>query len=192
MLENYKNFLGNLVKINKYFHKKHNTYQYQVNFRSKEISNTLQNLANFINKSFEAKLVIPITWNILRGIFDGDGCFVFLNNNNSLKFNITTCSIKLSNQIKDFLINNGYSPTITKSKNIYNINLYKKLELIRLFKDLYKGSDIYLIRKYQKLATFVEKSTIKNTLNSGKDTLLTLSEASNEERAETIIGAPTY
>lgn len=35
----------------------------------------LERVANFHNKSFDAKIYIPITYNILRGILDGDGGF---------------------------------------------------------------------------------------------------------------------
>ena len=33
----------------------------------------LDRKGNFKNKSFSCKIYCPITWTILRGIFDGDG-----------------------------------------------------------------------------------------------------------------------
>lgn len=200
MLENFARFLSPKMNVNKYIHKKYKTYQYYIKFRNIEIQEYLQNQANFVDKSHKAEIYCSLNWNILRGIFDGDGSIITPSRERDhIIFSITSASEILINQINDFFISNNYNSSIyeynpqinnPKLSKIYYLRISRKKDLLRLFIDLYKGSDTYLIRKYQKLATFVEKSTKKNTLNSGNDTLLTLSETSLEGRAETIIGAP--
>lgn len=168
LLEHFANFLGPKVKVNKYFHKTHSKYQYYVMTRDKKVINHLKTLANFYNKSFSLELYKEINWNIIRGAFDGDGGITYLNNNKSLRWYICGNSKKFLKQIEKFLKKEGFNPTITQ-QGIWYVNLYKKEEIKKLFELLYKDADIFLKRKYEKLATFVEKSMEKNTLNSGKE-----------------------
>lgn len=157
ILERFCDFLGYSIKINKYFATAHNKYQYQVNFRQPDVVNWLQQKANFVNKSFEAALYIPMTWDILRGIFDGDGSVVLINK--SLRFFICGKAPILMYQIRNFLVSCGYHPTINTDKTgLITVNLYRKSEITRLFQELYEDTDLFLNRKHQIMATFVEKS----------------------------------
>lgn len=169
MLENFARFLSNKVKVNKYFHKGHNKFQYYVKTRSDIVIEYLKTVAQFKNKSFDLVLYKGMNWNILRGVFDGDGGVVYLNEGKSLKWFICGNSMLFINQVYEFLRSNGYNPTITSSNGTYYVNLYRKKELLTLFNHLYSDGCTYLIRKYNILATFLEKSKMTNTLNSGND-----------------------
>jgi len=160
MLYRYANFLGTKVNVNSYFHKNHNKFQYEVKVRNEEITIFLQKQAQFINKSEKLQLFIPLTWAILRGITDGDGGFIKLGKTkNQLRWFVVSKSKKFIVQIYEFLVKEGYHPTITGNyESCYYVNLYRKTELCNFFKDLYQDTDVYLKRKYSILATFYEKS----------------------------------
>lgn len=168
ILEELAKFLGPKVKLNKYFHNTHGKYFYYVKTRSKEVINYLHTTANFINKSYDLALYIPLNFHLLRVVFDGDGGVTFLNHGNSLKWFVCSASKVFIYQIKSFLESQGFNPTLTKSKNLYYVNLYRISEISKLFTLLYQDADIFLIRKYEKMATFLEKSKMENSLNSGK------------------------
>ena len=171
ILYEFAKFLGNKVKVNKYFHKQHNKYQYYVNIRHIKTLNYLKNKANFINKSQDAEIYTNLNWDIFRGIFDGDGGILNLQNKTRIRFFICGASLTLLKQLKLFLENNGFNPTITKNKNnVYYLNLYRNKELLKLYKNLYKDTNcVFLKRKHDKMATFIKKLIKKNTLNSGKE-----------------------
>lgn len=177
LLEQFAIFLGDKVKVNKYFSKNHNKYQYYVKFRSKLIEKYLKTLACFDNKSKNLELYIPINYELLRGIFDGDGSVIYTNNKQSLRWFICTASEKFANQLFQFLIEENYNPTITNYRGIFYVNLYRKNELNILFGNLYKDTDMFLYRKHNRWATFLGKPIKKNNLNSGKVVSPTLSEA---------------
>lgn len=157
ILENFAKFLGKEVKVNKYFHKTHNKYQYYVKGKNIELMEYLKTLANFNNKSKELELYRPISWEMLRGIFDGDGSVVLVNNDKSMRWFVTSASEIFINQIYDFLKKGGYNPTITSYKGIFCVNLYRKKELNSLFENLYNDTNMFLKRKHIKMATFLGK-----------------------------------
>lgn len=66
---------------------------YHVNISNNEAIEWLERKANFIRKSYSAKLYVPLNWNILRGIIDGDGSMIFSNKYH--KISITSASITL-------------------------------------------------------------------------------------------------
>ena len=159
ILYEFAKFLSNKVRVNRYFHRKHNKFQYYVNTRHKETLKYLESKANFINKSKDAEIYTKINWNIFRGIFDGDGGILNLQNNTRLRFFICGASLKLINQLKNFLEKEGFNPTITKNKNnVYYLNLYRNKELLKLYNYLYKDTNcVFIKRKHDKLATYIKK-----------------------------------
>jgi hypothetical protein len=157
ILQKYANFLSPLVKVNKYFHKKHNKYQYEVKFKSLEIVNHLQSMAEFNNKSYDLYLKTDLNWHILRGIIDGDGGMTFLNNKKTLTISIFSKSKLFLLQINDFLINKGFSPKLTIDKRgLWKLTLYKVEEVLKIGSLLYSDASIFLKRKYMKWLAFLE------------------------------------
>lgn len=105
-------------------------------------------------------LTVPITFDLLRGIIDGDGGFS--PTKKGVKMTIASGSISFANQIKDFLEYNGYHPTLNETRTdrintMYTINLYRREELFRLYVDLYKDAYPFMKRKKDKLGYLLQK-----------------------------------
>jgi len=159
MLEQFASFLDSRVNVNRYFHTKHNKYQYEVKFKNPDTVEYLKNRAIFYKKSFNLRFNIPLNWDIFRGISDGDGGFYSINNEKGIKWTLTSASYAFTIQVKKFLENGGYHPTLVrKLPNMHILSLYRQKEIKKLFTDLYQDANIFLKRKYLKLATFLEKS----------------------------------
>lgn len=155
MLKNFAEFLSPTVKVNKYFAKAHNKYQYYVKIKNDDVIKYLESKANFKNKSFDLYLKTSLNYNILRGIIDGDGCVLI--SNNLLRLQICTKSEQFANQLKDFFISEGFSPKINKDKRgLLSVNLFRQDELVKLKTFLYSDASIFLERKYRIWLAFLE------------------------------------
>lgn len=159
VIENFKKFLGNSVMIKTIIHSKYKTIGYRVDFKKAAVAQKLVSYGITPKKSFTLNLNIPITFSMLLGIFEGDGHFVFLGKNkNQGKLGITSASVDFLNQIKEFLVLNGFYCTITQSDSLYNLNMHRKQDLIKLYYKLYQNAPYSLKRKREKFGSFVEKS----------------------------------
>jgi intein-encoded DNA endonuclease-like protein len=167
MLELFAKFLGPEVKVNKYFHKKHQKLQYEVKVRNLLLLKNLQKLGNFHNKSYDAELYIPINFSLLRGIIDGDGS-VNKCNKSSAKIQIFGKSFRLIKQIEGFLHLQNISPIIKINKQgVYILSVYKQKDVLYLYNNMYISTDLCLIRKKHKFGPLLEKSRRVNSVNSG-------------------------
>ena len=122
---------------------------YRIGFKSLENCNTLKSYGIIPRKTKKLELKIPLTFNILRGIIDGDGSISHTNRGNSLRIEICTASEKFANQIFNFLTTEQFNPTLTCNNKLYSINLYRKKEIESLYNKLYT-SDTYLFLKRKK------------------------------------------
>lgn len=122
-----------------------------VAFINKKVADFLKSIGITPRKSLTIKLNIELNWSILRGIFDGDGS-IRSRKDGSMETLITSGSIELINQIKDFLIFHNIKYSITTSnrgKNpCYNIFILAKNRKY-FFEKLYENATIKLERKYQ-------------------------------------------
>lgn len=171
IVEEFRDFVSPKLKLQKVFQKLNNSYMYAVSFVNTEAEEWLRRKGNFNNKSFECKIYTPINWNILRGIFDGDGGFH--PNNGHLDFFICSKSLVFIEQIKFFLNKEGFYPHIKKRENgngnsLYYIEIYKIKEVLRLGELMYNNAHIFIKRKYERWLAFYE-SRRAYTLNSGKE-----------------------
>lgn len=112
------------AKITKTFQKVNSSYMWSASITNSEALEFLERAGNFHNKSFDAKLYIPITYNILRGIIDGDGGF-YRQNKNALKLSICGKSLVFMKQIEYFLIKEGYTPRLFEHNNLYYIQIVR-------------------------------------------------------------------
>lgn len=147
------------ARLNRYYNSHHKEYQYYVMKRSSSIIKYLEGIANFNNKGKEAELYIDLNWDIFRGILDGDGSFVETNGGSTLRMSIASGSLTLSKQIYNFLISEGLSPRLSKSKSdVYYVNIDRRDSLIKLYENMYSnGNCIKIERKYNLLATYVKR-----------------------------------
>lgn len=155
-------------RISKTLQKLNNSYMWSVSITNEEAYEWLIRRGNFINKSYEAKVYIPINYNILRGILDGDGGIAKTNNKSTLRFYICGKSYPFIQQIAKFLIKEGYNPTITCQRKLWYVNLYRCVEVLKFGKQLYKNAHIFCKRKYERWLAFYE-SRKANGVNSGKE-----------------------
>ena len=171
MIELFRNWASPNSKITKTYQKINGSYMYSVTITNREAEEWLRRKANFYRKSYEAKLYIPLNWNILRGIFDGDGGFL-QHNKNYLRFMICSASYTFIQQIYYFLVKNNINPKFRirkkSNKSVYYIYVYKQDDVIKIGKLMYNNAHIYLNRKYEKWLAFYE-SKRANGVNSRKE-----------------------
>lgn len=153
MLEKFAKFLGEKVKVNSYFSKSHNKIQYEVKVRNKILSNNLKKLAIFENKSFDLNLLIPLNFDILRGIIDGDGyvgkkkCIIKIFSN----------SINFLKTIQDFLLLNNVHCCIKQEKTVKSLHINKQKDVLFLYEKMYYLTELFLIRKKDNYGSLLEK-----------------------------------
>lgn len=129
----------------------------------------LESLGFSNKKTFVGSLSIPLTYDILRGIIDGDGCIT----KNSI--NISSSNSDIVKYIVDFFVSEKVQfhlrTTLPEQKKGLTKPHYTIcISICRnrmLFDKLYNKNCVKLDRKYLKWVSRIVKST-KNTVNSGK------------------------
>ena len=175
LVKTFRDWASPNTKLSYIKSKKYGTYMCSCSFTNEEANNWLVRKGQFYNKSYNCKIYCSITWNILRGIFDGDGGFA-VENKKGLRFFICGFSEMFIDQILYFLTKNDikahklYVPPCKNHKNgLYYINVYNNSDIIKIGLNMYSNAHIYLKRKYEKWLTFYESRRDKYTLNSGKE-----------------------
>jgi transposase-like protein len=159
-----------------YVHQKINgSFMASVNITNNEAVEWLYRKGNFKNKSYFCKIYCPITWNILRGIFDGDGGF-HKANKDGLHFFICGFSKDFMIQVNTFLQKQGIKSNIRFAEpdkwhknGLYYVDVTNYADVIKIGINMYCNAHIYLKRKYERWLTFYENKRDKYTLNSGKE-----------------------
>lgn len=170
IVETFRDWVSPNSKISKVLQKRNNSFMYSFNFTNIETEEWLNRKGNFKNKSYKCKIYTPITWNILRGIFDGDGGFH--SSCNHLDFFICGKSRIFLEQIKLFLEKQGFCPYLKErnkgqDNNLFYLEIHRIKEVLRLGEIMYSNAHIFIKRKYEKWLTFYENRRVY-TLNSGK------------------------
>lgn len=151
----YIKFLDNKVKYSI------DAKQYRVSFNHEDTYKTLINYGIVPNKSLILKINIPITFDMLRGIIDGDGSWIKINKD-SLKCIIFSASQEFIEQIKNFLdlneIESNINVSINGRKNpIYHVSINKHHDVIKLLNNLYENDNcVYLERKLNKIKSVID------------------------------------
>lgn len=166
LIEEFLNWSAPEAKVTKTLQKINNSYMWSAAITNREALEWLERKANFRNKSFDAKLYIPITYHLLRGIIDGDGGF-YPQNRNAIKISICGKSLTFLKQIQFFLNKEGYHSSLFEHNNLYYIQIVRVEDVLKLGTNLYENAHIFCKRKYEKWLAFYE-SRRTNTLNSGK------------------------
>lgn len=182
IVEELNDFLKKTTPVSRTYHSTHKYVAYECRFRDKRglVLDWLRRKCNFINKSYEAKLYVPINYNILRGIIDGNGSIMLKEPDSPLKYTvISICgrSRAFMEQIKFFLNKEGYKVTErTREDGLITISVCRRLDVLRLGYNLYNNANIFLMRKYLNWSHYYENSRTNNRLNSVKEWHLTLSQ----------------
>lgn len=192
ILYHWRKFLENKVTIKTFTRKRDNRTYYEISFKNQSIVDYLNKFGITERKTFTLRLPY-INWNIIRGVFDGDGCLtVDKRTMSSWRFEICSASINFIHQLNDFFVENGLHPIVTREKNYYNISIGRLPELYYIYTNIYKDSSYFLSRKYEKFWPLVEKFTSKHSVNSvkGRENHKTEPSLITEEGAETRNGGP--
>jgi hypothetical protein len=190
----FKEFLNNKCSINEHLDKKDNIIYYKISFMNKDICKYLDSFGITPRKSLTLKLKY-INWEVLLGIFDGDGSLSKDSRSLSMKFKIASGSIDFLNQIKTFLqLNEINSAIYHSSGNCYELIVQKSENVYKIYSNMYKNTSYFLRRKYDKFGPLVEKFTRQNSVNSGDEETTSNPEPSLNgdiiEGAETRNGIP--
>ena len=193
ILEHWREFLEKRVDIKAYTRKSDSRTYYEIKFKNQEIADFYKSYGITERKTFTLKLPY-INWNVILGIFDGDGCLTIEHktpNSYSWRFSICSASIDFINQLNDFFVEQGFHPITRKIKNYYDISLGRKLELEILYANIYKESSYFLHRKYEKFWQPIGKPIGQPSVNSVKGMDNHKTEPSLiQEGAETRNGVP--
>lgn len=123
---------------------------------SKIMYDDLKKIGMDENKSYTVRLPKindNLMRHLLRGYFDGDGSLCLTNK--SFEVSFTTASKLFSDDVIAYLKKNGYHPSIYSyvsdfDTKMYTISLCRKSEKIRFLDYIYKDSNVYLDRKYNR------------------------------------------
>lgn len=101
---------------------------------------------------------IELNWDILRGYFDGDGSA-----HKKGGWTVTTGSEVWAKRIKEFLIKNNINPNINVYGNdCYKVCVWKKEDLKKLVKNMYKNKIFYLEYKFKRLEPYISDDISKS------------------------------
>jgi len=88
----------------------------------------------------------------LLGYFEGDGCVTFCKKSRSVSF---ACQKQMSEDICDFLRENGIFSSIYFRKYVYIVSVCRIADIKKLYNLFYEGSSIFMKRKKQKYEKLV-------------------------------------
>lgn len=159
MVESFRDFINPKAKVSKILQKKFNTYMYMYSVRNDSIAKWLEDRGNFINKSYNCDIYIPLTPNILRGIFDGDGYWHLTKN--TIHWGICGKSKIFLEKIQSYLKNNDINSSLVKRNKgndnyLYYLEIHKTVDIVKVANLMYKDAHIFLTRKYDKWHLFEE------------------------------------
>jgi len=161
MVAEFRDFVCPKNKVYTILQKRYNTYMYSCSIRNDGIADWLEKRGNFLNKSYQCDIYIPLTWNILRGIFDGDGYWHSTNNNHTMTWGVCGKSKIFLTKIQDFLNLHDIKSYLTlKSKGrkyaLYYLEVFKLCDTVKLAHLMYNDAHICLKRKYDTRHLFEE------------------------------------
>lgn len=156
-LEHWCKFLKGKLSIHRRLRCGKESFYSDVTFKNIDIVEYFSNFGIVPNKTFIIQLSY-INWDVIRGLFDGDGCLVKDKRCNSWKFEIVTASDKLAQQLQEFYKNNGLTSHINYHSGLYKVKIGKRNDLIKIFKLLYKDSSYFLKRKYDKFLPIIQET----------------------------------
>lgn len=127
----------------------------QGSYNSKPTTYWFKTTFNITNKkALILNPTIDLDWDIIHGYFDGDGCIrlgkTSNKHNERYEAKFTTGSLIWANRIKEFLLKNNINSSIKQKGNAYDINIYNKSNIYKLYKNLYQHNTSKLMYKYNR------------------------------------------
>jgi hypothetical protein len=166
VLKSYKRFLNYPVAIRSELQKKYNVVCFNVGFCEHDAYQTLINIGFTPNKSYDFILSnIPITWDLMRGYFDGDGCFYYqkettkAKRSSSSKICFTSASLIFLEQISSFLTENGITRCGIRKDKTGNwvLTVNRNEDILHFYNNIYHKASYFLQRKYENFGSYYEE-----------------------------------
>lgn len=150
----------------------------QIDISSKVLSESLQDLGYGERKTYKC-INLPnidksLIRHFIRGYFDGDGCITYSVREPNLKnreknprlvcrFEIAAKTDSLIKDIQEVLTESGISTNINylKSSDSYRLYSCSREQIINIFNYLYKDSNFYLSRKFNKFNYYANTEKIQ-------------------------------
>lgn len=197
-LQKYINWAAYPLKITSYKDKRYNDiYGHRVSFSNSETAEFLISLGLTPKKSLTLDIKFPLTWDFIRGVFDGDGCISEINKRTGpikrARFQIATGSASFKTQLVQFFEQEGITSKCqirTSGKNpLHLINIYRIKDIELIYNKFYSNASYYLERKYKKFGAFIRESDKVDITNSGNDSMSNPELADNiEPRLDDVVG----
>lgn len=149
VIEKFKNFVSEKLVIKHTIH--HGQFEMvSVSFRNKEITDFLVTLGFGDNKTFNFVPNFNITWDYIRGVFEGDGYFRW---GSTKEINITSACKEHIQIIYNFVKSHGISCLLRekitpKGTKMYDFEIYNKEGIIKFIDNIYKDANTFMNRKY--------------------------------------------
>lgn len=181
VIEKFRDFISPNLTIHHSMH--HQKFEMVfVSFRNKEITDFLFDLGFNTNKTFNFVPNFEITWDYIRGVFEGDGYI------REKEINITGASKEhitlIYNFVKQSGINCSLKQKVTPLNTImYDFEIHTKKDISQFVDKIYAYADIFMDRKYRKART--ASNSCWKTLKFGEPALGIPSQASSEEGVTT-------
>lgn len=185
VVKKFKEFVSNKLIIKHTIH--HGKFEMvSVSFRNKEITDFLLTLGFGEDKTFNFVPNFNISWDYIRGVFEGDGYFRWSHNK---EVNITSACRKhielICSFVKDSGINCLMREKITpKGTRMYDFEIYNKEGIIQFINNIYNDANTFMNRKYYN-ARAIRNNSWKDP-KFGESASEIPSQASSEEGVTTL------
>lgn len=181
VIEKFRDFISPNLTIHHSIHHKEFEMVF-VSFRNKEIVDFLSTLGFNNNKTFEFVPNFEITWDYIRGVFEGDGYI------REKEINITGASKNHIELIYNFVKSQGINCKLKqkltpKNTVMYDFEIHAKKDISQFIDKIYANANIFMDRKYCKART--TSNSCWKTLKFGEPALGIPSQTSLEEGVTT-------
>lgn len=135
---------------------------YRISIKDKTFVNDLYKKGIVPNKSntdfFLPEVPDEFFGDFLRGIIDGDGYYYYRSNNDSIHIHISCgfhCQIYATTLHKKIIDMYKVKVSIKPQRTCFDIVIYKR-DTIRIINEIYKDTDLYLQRKYERIKPYLK------------------------------------
>jgi len=167
LLKQYNEFLGGNMTIHRTIH--HDKFpMVNINFKNQNVIDFLVTLGFNINKTFDFNPKFNLSWDYIRGCFEGDGYF---RKSGSYEISmISACKIHIE-KIQAFIESYGIKTHLRKrldlkSTPIWVLGIYSKKDLDKFISYLYDSAHYFLPRKYETARNI--RNSIRKSLKVGE------------------------
>ena len=154
VIQKFRDFISPELSIRHIIH--HQKFEMvSVSFRNKEITDFLSSVGFGENKTFTFIPKFDITWDYIRGVFEGDG---YLRWGKTKEINITSACKEhieiIYNFVKSAGINCLMREKVTpKGTYMYDFEIYNKDGIIQFLNNIYNDANTFMNRKYYNART---------------------------------------